>query len=881
MRLGLTQTRGYNRAIRSMVLLYQGLRRGGASRPSRALLSVLTCITAVWLGSPLSASTQSSGVQPVAVSEVSERHDFLRAARRALALGDVAEARRLAIARGSNDSTAAAVLGLIAARQGNYAEAERLFLPAIRIDSTGEAALELGLLLTRLGRPAEALDTLAPIINTGARRRVDVELLRVAEAARALGRFREANDFYRRAAAVAPQDPAINTAWGELFLEKYNIEDAVRSFRTALTADPEWVPAHIGLGRTLVNENPSDAAEMARRAIELDESSEAAHLLLAELALQERRYDDASLMIKQALSINANSFEARSLRAAIAYIEDRITDFETEVAGILALNPRYGEVYRVTGAQAASHYRFDEAVTLVQKSLELSPGSPLAQAELGMHLLRTGDEVSAREQLDQSFETDPFNIVTFNLLQMLDAVDEFETIRKGDLVVRLHPSESAILGDYVVSLASQALETLGDRYGVEIDGPILIEVFPRHDDFAVRNLGLPGMIGALGACFGRVVTMDSPRARPPGTFNWQATLWHEMAHVITLQMSRNRVPRWLTEGISVYEEGLANPAWGRNMELTFAQALESGETLPLRQLNTGFTKPETIVLAYYQASLVVEHLVDLYGENMLPEMLRGYAEGFDTEALLERVAGIDFDALQESFDIALEERFGSLQRALQQPVSGPLPEAGTQLDMLGALARSYPASYAIQVTYGHALYSAGELDAAVDVLEHALTLVTVATGANSPRALLAEIAIKQGQRDRAMNQLVGLLAYDHQDLQSARQLAALAEETGHREHQQVAYERIIAIDPFDVVPHAALGRLALDSGEIEKAVQEFRVALAAGPVDVVVAHCDLAESLILAGKIGEAKQHALAALEIAPSYERGQELLLRTVGELP
>ena len=84
---------------------------------------------------------------------------------------------------------------------------------------------------------------------------------------------------------------------------------------------------------------------------------------------------------------------------------------------------------------------------------------------------------------------------------MLDALDEFETIRKGDLVVRLHPSESAILGDYVVSLASQALETLGDRYGVEIDGPILIEVFPRHDDFAVRNLGLPGMIGALGACF--------------------------------------------------------------------------------------------------------------------------------------------------------------------------------------------------------------------------------------------------------------------------------------------------------------------------------------------------------------------------------------------
>lgn len=864
-----------------MLLLGQGLRRGGASRPSRALLSVLTCVTAIWLGGLLRASSRPPDVQPVTVTEVSQRHEFLRTARRALAHGDVIEARRLVAARGSNDSAAAAILGLIASRQGKYAEAERLFLPAIGTDPTGEAALELGLLLMRLGRSAEAVESLAPIINSGTRRRVDVELLRVAEAARALGRFREANEFFRRAAAVTPQDPAINTAWGELFLEKYNMQDAVRSFQSALNADPKWVPAHVGLARALVSENPSDAAEMARHAINLDESSEAAHLLLAELALDERRYDDASLMTEQALSINANSFEARSLRAAIAYIEDRIDEFEAEVTGVLALNPRYGEIYRVTGAQAASHYRFDEAVALVRKALDLSPGSPLAQADLGMHLLRTGDEVGARENLDQSFEADPFNIVTFNLLRMLDAVDEFETIRKGNLVVRLHPDEFPVMGDYVVSLASQALETLGGRYGVEVDGPILIEVFPRHDDFAVRNLGLPGMIGALGACFGRVVTMDSPRARPPGTFNWQATLWHEMAHVITLQLSRNRVPRWLTEGISVYEEGLAKAAWGRNMELTFAQALESGETLPLRQLNAGFTNPETISLAYYQASLLVEHLVDVYGDNMLHGMLRSYAEGLDTEAALEQVAGTDFDELQETFDVALEERFGGLRRALRQPVSGALPEAGTQLDMLNALATSYPASYAIQVTYGHALYSAGELDAAVDVLERALALIPLATGASSPRALLAEIAIKQGRRDRAMNELAGLLGYDHQDLESARQLAALAEETGHREYQQVAYERIIEIDPFDVVPHAALGRLALDSGEIEKAVQEFRVALAAGPVDVVVAHCDLAESLILVGKMDEAKRHALAALEIAPSYERGQELLLRTVGEVP
>ena len=856
------------------------MRRLGVSQPARVLLSAVVCAAGVASSGP-SVTASQAGTQPSAVAESAERQEFLRAARRALAHGDIAEARRLADAREVNDPDAAAVRGRLAIREGEYAEAERVLVPAAGADPTGAAAFELGLLMVRLGRGDEALTSLAPILGTAARRRLDVELLRVAEAAQALGRFRDANQYFRRAASIAAQDPAINTAWGMLFLEKYNTQDAVRSFQTALAADPEWVPAHVGLARALAQENPPAAAEAAQRALAMDASNVPAHLLLAELSLDERRYDDADEAVARALDVNPASLEARSLRAAIAYVEDRLDEFDAEVERVLEINPRFGEVYRVTGAQAASHYRFDEAVELVRQALELTPDSSRAQAELGMHLLRTGDEAGARVTLERSFETDPFDVVTFNLLRMLDSVDEFETIRRGDLVVRLHPDEAPVLGGDVVELASRALDTLSARYGVEVAGPILVEVFPRHDDFAVRNVGLPGMIGALGACFGRVVTLDSPRARPPGTFNWQATLWHELAHVVTLQMSRNRVPRWLTEGISVYEEGLAEPAWGRDMELTFAHALEAGETLPLRELNAGFTKPETISLAYYEASLLVEHLVDLYGETVLHELLRAYGDGLDTSEALDRATGVDLDDLQETFDTALTDRFGALRRALRQPVSGQLPDAGNQLDMLRALAETHPGSYAVQVTFGQALHAAGDLDAAVDVLERASALVPIATGPTSPRALLADIALKQARREPAMDQLAGLLAYDHTDIDSARRLAALAEETGHEAYQQLAYERIIGIDPFDSVPQGALGRLALARGELDEAIRRLRAALAAGPIDAVVTHCDLAESLLRAGDLDEAKRNALAALELAPSYERAQELLLRAVGEVP
>ena len=61
------------------------------------------------------------------------------------------------------------------------------------------------------------------------------------------------------------------------------------------------------------------------------------------------------------------------------------------------------------------------------------------------------------------------------------------------------------------------------------------------------------------------------------------------------------------------------------------------------------------------------------------------------------------------------------------------------------------------------------------------------------------------------------------------------------------------------------------------AVREFTAALALGPTDRAAAHCDLGESLLAKGRKAEAKREALAALEIAPSFERAQELLLKSI----
>ena len=47
---------------------------------------------------------------------------------------------------------------------------------------------------------------------------------------------------------------------------------------------------------------------------------------------------------------------------------------------------------------------------------------------------------------------------------------------------------------------------------------------------------------------------------------WESVLWHEFCHVVTLKMTKNKMPRWLSEGISVYEERQVDPAWGMKID---------------------------------------------------------------------------------------------------------------------------------------------------------------------------------------------------------------------------------------------------------------------------------------------------------------------------
>ena len=806
----------------------------------------------------------------VAAAQARRTQPPLQPATRAWLEGRYDEVESLTASLDQRDPNVVALKARAAIARGRFADAEAALRPVAMRAPASAAALELGLLAKMLGRgDAKAI---LPTVAANA-----TELIVAGRALHSLGAFDDANDVLRNAVARAPKDPEANTAWGELYLDAHQKADALELFSAALEGDPKWTPALLGAARSLVDDDPPQAVAAAQKALELNPSYVDAHVFVASQAMDQDQKDEARQSLQKALAINPSSLEAHAGLAAIAYVEDKTADFEAEVAKVLAISPNFGEVYRVAGELTAHNYRFDEAAVLLRRGLALDPQNPEMLSELGMHLLRTGDEPGARAALDNSFKLFPRDKPTKNMLDMLDNLDKFVTVRDGDLIFKFDPSEAAVLQEYAIPLAHKAFKEYAERYEFTPKGPFLIEIFPKQDDFAVRNVGLPGMLGALGACFGRVVTMVSPKARQgQSTFQWEATLWHELGHVITIQVSNQRVPRWLTEGISEFEQKRARPEWARQMDMEFASLMNDGKVIKLRDLNPAFRDPRKIGIAYFQGSVVVDYLMETYGQAGVNKLLRAYGQGLDTNGALKSALNTDFDQMQTGFDAMLERRFGPIRK----PLAGPGPEelSKKSFEELLTLASAEPGSYWVQMALGRALRKAGDSDpsAATRAFEAAAKLVPISP---APRNELAQIALEKKDRTRAIAELEALVATDFDNVEGARGLASQMRQANITDVAKVraVNERIVAIDPFDGEAHSTLGRLAMDRKDFETASRDFKAALALNPIDRAAAHTDLAASYLKLGKAADAKKQTLAALEIAPSYTRAQELLLELV----
>ena len=737
---------------------------------------------------------------------------------------------------------------------GNYERALEHLEEILNFADVGTAArYEKAAVLGDLGRRGEAdaiYQDLIERFQNGFINRTD-ELIHIARAMWALEFFHDANDAFRLVTQANPRDAEAFLAWGDLLAEKYNDPEAVASYEDALRIDPNMPEAHLGIARVLIGANPERSQGALERALEVNPSLVEGYLLRARQRIDAEQYDDADEETAKALEINPRYAKALSLLAATNYLRGEEGEFERYVQQVLQTNPGYSEMYYTLAELCVSVRLYRQAVDFAREAVRLNPRDWKALSLLGINLLRIGEEVDGTATLEAAYEGDAFNVWTVNTLTLLDSFTNFDRLETEHFEVKLHKEESAALAPYVTELLEEAWDTLSAKYGYEPEAPITFEMFPDHEDFAVRTLGLPGL-GALGVAFGKVVVMDSPSARPPEEFNWGGTLWHEFAHVITLGTTDHKIPRWFSEGISVYEERKAVPGWGDDLQIDYLSAINDDQFLPIEELNNGFvrpTHPGQVILSYYQASLVCDYIDETYGFSAILDMLSAYKDGLNTEEAFEEALGVSLSA----FDREFKGWVGARLAFIDVEQSRTLTQEGI------------------------AAIEAGMLDEAVESLTRAIELYPEYAGQENPYELLGDVYIQMGDDSAAIDTLSRFAALSEYAYGTYLKLAGLMQASGDSEGASEILKRAMYIRPMDLEGHRELGSVLMEREEFADAAREYEVLIALNAPDLANTYFNLASAEYGAGRMAEARRSILRSLEIAPSFEAAQELLLRIV----
>ncbi len=562
----------------------------------------------------------------------------------------------------SDRSGAVAVLAKVLDREGKHKDAEALLRKQLGATPTAhDVRLALGRMLIEAGRKNEAellLDAFSGFYNNNLLK-TSHELNILAQAMHLLGSFQDANHAFEEAVDLDRDNVAALTNWGFLLLEKYNTADAGRSFEDALKVRSEHPMALIGAARTEMelSTNFTLMRDQLQRAENVAPGIPLLWLTRAELAINDSDCETARQHAEKVLTLNTDDLGALTIQAACHYLDDDLKKFEATVKRVLSINKNYTPVLTETAKYAVRVHRYDEAVELNRRALKIKESDGTALLQLGIGLSRIGKEDEAQDTLKLAADYDPYNVRAFNMIQLYEEVmPEYEFTEYDGFRIRAHRPENEMVNALMAPVVKKTMRSFDQKYAMDTHPYLAVEVYPSPQTFGVRSVGLPH-VSPHGICFGKVVTTRSPSE---GNFNWRQVLIHEMAHVYHIQLSRSRVPRWFTEGLAEYETNVLDPSWIRHHDVELSRALAAGTLRGVSTLDKGFTQAKTyeeILRSYHQASLEIHYIVETYGFEQIPEMLKAWAKSKSTEQVFKTVLSTSIEAHDKGFEKWLSRRY--------------------------------------------------------------------------------------------------------------------------------------------------------------------------------------------------------------------------------
>ena len=271
--------------------------------------------------------------------------------------------------------------------------------------------------------------------------------------------------------------------------------------------------AYLGMAQVETEGFSQGAVEAAQKAAELDPKLYEAHEQLAYLALEDNDEETRRQGSRQgARRFRGEALDAMAIHASIDLLHDK--NDTPWIDRILKINPAYGEAYSTAGHFYVINRRYDEGIQVVPQGAG-TESAPVGSARAVGRQPDAPGQGRRSPPATRSNATTPNykSYETVNSLRLLDSYKDFVTFKTPTTILRLHKKEAELLRPYFESEMKRDIAAYSEKYQMKLKGPVQVEVYPDHEDFAVRTMGMPGL-GALGVTFNSRDRHGQP-VRPP------------------------------------------------------------------------------------------------------------------------------------------------------------------------------------------------------------------------------------------------------------------------------------------------------------------------------------------------------------------------------
>jgi tetratricopeptide (TPR) repeat protein len=735
-------------------------------------------------------------------------------------------------------------------------------------------------------QPGRANDAINRLVRVGTSRDLrfmsPVDLVALGKSLLVLGEEPRIvlDELFTRAIKNDPNCLDAYLAAGDLALAKQDYDLAANQYRDALKRFGKDPDVHFGLAGAFYQSDRTLMIQSLDAALYINPQHVSSMILLAEHQIDCEDYVGADDLLDRAANVNPWHPELWAYRAVLAHLQNDPNASSRHRGKALKFWPTNPRVDYLIGRKLSQKYRFAEGAAFQRQALKYDPNYMSAKIQLAQDLLRLGDEQQGWTLADEVHKHDAYNIEAYNLSNLRDHLSEFETLRAEGFIVRMDKSEADVYGDMVIDLLQEARAKLCEKYGAQLDKPVVVELFPKQQDFAVRTFGMPGGESFLGVCFGNVITANSPKAQRP--ISWKALLWHEFCHVVTLNLTNNKMPRWLSEGISVYEEMQRDPTWGQQIDPQYRGMILGDKLTPISELSAAFMKsPGSINLqfAYYNSALAVEFLIERYGLESMKAILADLKKGGQINAAIAKYAA-PIKEIEEKFETFARKRAENLapEMDFEQPEKAQFDPA--DYVMLLEWIEKHPNNFWALTLYAKALLASSKWTDAKEPLEKLIDLYPQYAGDDNAYRLLAEAHRQLGETEQERDVLSRLAKISSDASYAFARLLEIAMEQEDWQGVLRYGEKSMAVYPMLAQLHWQLGRASEELGRDEQAIKSYRRLLLLDPADPADVNYRLGR-LLLAKDPDGAKRHVLTALAEAPRFREAHRLLLKIINETP